>query len=458
MKIPSKVLMIVSICILTYFSAYWSWYADEINQEEVYVLTSESSTKSVVKVQTLLKKVWAYEWEIDGKYQSIKDTIIELQTEFSILTNENDEKSWKVDNEFLQKIQTKYASTFQKKKYDRVINDFEKKEAEKVSIDALQESTDTKFVVTAYYSPLPGQKKYSTWSYWWDIRLNGQGTHGASWAAVHEWFLAAPKNYPFGTKIYLDGIGIWIVEDRGGAIVNAGSRGHSYDRIDVWMWYGDAWLTRALNWWKRTVDGKILWEDAELIVNFQTSAAAEYYNLTVNPNSSKADIKQLQELLKKIWYYNWEIDGKYTSVEKPLIEYQKIAWIIVDKESWWAGYFWEKTFLAIQKDLNWELKKAEEWNIVAEEKVVAITREEISEEDETIEIFEEKEILTNAEKSELRSISKKLEEAISKKADGNRITINNYNNKLKVRLERMIEITNNEKTKEKLKYLLSSIS
>lgn len=458
MKIPSKVLMIVSMCILTYFSAYWFSYADEINQEDEYILTSASSTTSVTKVQTLLKKLWAYEWEIDGKYQSIKDTILKLQTEFSIIANEDDEKSGKVDNEFLQKIQTKYASTFQKEKYDRVVNDFEEKEAEKASIDALQESTDTKFVVTAYYSPLPGQKKYSTWSYWWDIRLNGHGTHGASWVAVHEWFLAAPKNYPFGTKIYLDGIGVWIVEDRGGAIVNAGSRGHSYDRIDVWMWYGDAGLTRALNWWKRTVDGKILWEDAELIVNFQTSAAAEYYNLTVNPNSSKADIKQLQELLKKIWYYDWEIDGKYTSVENPLIEYQKEVWIITDKESWWAGYFWEKTFLAIQKDLNWELKAWSGNDSQIQEKEAAVTREEISDEDEIIEIFEEKEILTNAEKSELRSISKKLEQAISKKADGNRITINNYNNKIKERLEKMIEITDNQKSKEKLKFLLEAIS
>jgi 3D (Asp-Asp-Asp) domain-containing protein len=451
MKIPSKVLMIVSICILTYFSAYGSWYADAINQEEVYVLTSESLTKSVVKVQTLLKKVWAYEWAIDGKYQSIKDTILELQTEFSIITNEDDAKAWKVDNEFLQKIQTKYASAFQREKYDRVINESEEKKKDEYIENELKKSVDTKFVVTAYYSPLPGQKKYSTWSYSWDIRLNGRGTHGASWAAVHEWFLAAPKNYPFGTKIYLDGIGVWIVEDRGWAIVNAGSRGYSYDRIDVWMWYGDAGLTRALNWWKKTVDGKILWEDAELIVNFQTSAAAEYYNLTVNPNSSKASVKQLQELLKKIWYYDWKIDGKYTNVENPLVEYQKESWIITDKDSWWAGYFWEKTFLAIQKDLHWELKKAVEWNVLADEKVVAITREKISDEDQIIEV------LTNAEKWELRTLSKNLERALSKKSDGNRITIGNYNNKIKVRLEKMIGITNNQKTKEKLKFLLNTI-
>jgi hypothetical protein len=60
-----------------------------------------------------------------------------------------------------------------------------------------------KFIVTAYYSPLPNQSFYLKGSYEADIRLNGNGTHGASGKAVYVGMLAAPKTYPFGTKIYL---------------------------------------------------------------------------------------------------------------------------------------------------------------------------------------------------------------------------------------------------------------
>lgn len=33
--------------------------------------------------------------------------------------------------------------------------------------------------------------------------------------------VAAPKNYEFGSRINFSGLGVGIVEDRGGAIVNA---------------------------------------------------------------------------------------------------------------------------------------------------------------------------------------------------------------------------------------------
>lgn len=53
------------------------------------------------------------------------------------------------------------------------------------------------FVVTAYYSPLPDQVRYLRGSYEADIRLNGNGTHGASGKPVYVGMLAAPKHYEF---------------------------------------------------------------------------------------------------------------------------------------------------------------------------------------------------------------------------------------------------------------------
>jgi len=77
------------------------------------------------------------------------------------------------------------------------------------SLSAHATSEETYFVVTAYYSPLEGQSKYTTWSYAWDIRLNGQWHTTASGKEVFPGLLAGPANYPFGTKIYFEGFWIW---------------------------------------------------------------------------------------------------------------------------------------------------------------------------------------------------------------------------------------------------------
>ncbi len=84
----------------------------------------------------------------------------------------------------------------------------------------LPEYEERFFVATAYYSPLPNQKYYLRGNYEAEIRLNGNGTHGASGKAVFEGMIAAPKDYAFGTKIWIADLGIGSVEDRGGAIVN----------------------------------------------------------------------------------------------------------------------------------------------------------------------------------------------------------------------------------------------
>ena len=69
-------------------------------------------------------------------------------------------------------------------------------------------SDDNYFVVTAYYSPLPDQEYYITGNYEDELRLNGKGIAGASGKGVFSGMLAAPGKYSFGTKIYLDGLGI----------------------------------------------------------------------------------------------------------------------------------------------------------------------------------------------------------------------------------------------------------
>ena len=122
-------------------------------------------------------------------------------------------------------------------------------------------SYPTTFVVTAYYSPLPNQSFYIRGNYDADRRLNGDGVRGASGKVVYPGMLAAPRSYAFGTRIALSGLGLGIVDDRGGAIVSSGGVSTACDRIDVWMGYGEEGLRRALAFGRRRVAGRILTTD-----------------------------------------------------------------------------------------------------------------------------------------------------------------------------------------------------
>lgn len=209
---------------------------------------------------------------------------------------------------------------------------------------------ETYFVATAYYSPLPGQSRYTTGSYAWDIRLNGEGHTTASGKEVFPGLLAGPKNYPFGTKIYFEWFGIGSIEDRGWAIVKAGQRGHSYDRIDIWMWYGDEGLERALAWGTRTIKWKIVVPSSEVSLSFPESPLWVLTGIEVNPESANSeDVKKLQIIFQKAELYSWEIDGTYESIKNELIEFQIKSWIIDSSDHPHAGWYGNKTIAALRE-------------------------------------------------------------------------------------------------------------
>lgn len=112
------------------------------------------------------------------------------------------------------------------------------------------------FLVSAYYSPLPGQSYYLHGDYESEVKINGRGTHGASGQEVRPGMIAAPKNYPFGAKIALEGIGVGTVLDRGGAIVEADQSG-SFTRLDLYMGAGEEGLCRAIKFGMKSVYGTV---------------------------------------------------------------------------------------------------------------------------------------------------------------------------------------------------------
>jgi peptidoglycan hydrolase-like protein with peptidoglycan-binding domain/3D (Asp-Asp-Asp) domain-containing protein len=239
----------------------------------------------------------------------------------------------------------------------------------------LKEATGKKktFIISAYYSPLPGQARYVTGSYAGDIRLNGDGVKSADGTQVYPGMVAAPKSYAFGTKMEIPGIGTVAVHDRGGAIVHTGERGNAYDRLDVWMGYGDAGLKRALKWGKRTVEVTLYGVNPDIIENVYLEGYSEaeknavantltpggegftlasssvetdtmVYGPVLSPGDSGDAVRTLQQKLKDGGFYTGEIDGNFhDETLKAVKRFQVSQKIVPTENSYGAGYVGPKT-------------------------------------------------------------------------------------------------------------------
>lgn len=246
------------------------------------------------------------------------------------------------------------------------------------------------FKVTAYYSPLPNQSFYLKGNFEAEVRLNGEGKHGASGRAVFPGMIAAPKSYAFGTKIRLAGLGVGTVTDRGGAIVKAGERGQEHDRIDVWMGYGEPGLRRALKWGVRTIEGEVL-EDStvpdsiyfdsmdpdialmtpeervkETIAKEETKkmiaqveAVSEQDELMnsfpglMGRGAEGIPVKILQSALKQLGYYKLTLSGSYDDATiDALLRFQIDQKLITGLDDTAAGYFGAKTRMALVAQLQ----------------------------------------------------------------------------------------------------------
>lgn len=244
------------------------------------------------------------------------------------------------------------------------------------------------FSISAYYSPLPCQQRYATGSYEGDIRLNGNGTNGADGTPVYPGMIAAPKSYSFGTKIYIPGVGITAVHDRGGAIVQGSEADGYYDRLDIWMGYGDVGLNRALQWGKRSVETTVYginngiteqinldgFSNAESIPGDCTivTTASEVYEPvavpsvvsepsvdaiiepTIEPSDpltvdlqigdSNAAVTKLQNELTAFNYYRGPITGYYGELtEHAVFKFQQSQSLLGDIDTPGAGIFGPRT-------------------------------------------------------------------------------------------------------------------
>jgi len=454
-----KFLKKIIFSIFIFFIVIWTINYSFWENNKYISLHPLSSSYDVKKFQKFFKALNIYKWDIDWKYKNIKPYIINFQLKNNIIKNKKVDGAgyvWpKTYNFFINKYWYKFKQAYSK--YFKITE---------ASIE-----NENCFVVSAYYSPLPGQKRYSTKSYKWDIRLNWNWTHWASWAAVHPWFIAAPSSYPFWTKIQIEWLGIWVVEDRWGAIVKKGVKWHNCDRLDIWMWYWDKWLIRALKWWKKEVKWKILNKTSKITIIFPTEYK-KYLAQKVSPESKKEDIKSMQDLLYKAKIYDWKKDWKYLSFKKSIISFQIKNKIIKNKNDYAAGYIgpqtikalekqYPKIFIVIRRDEIEENKNKIKINKIETENKNWTVPEKIIKKKENIIItknsIEEKIIakykISIKQKGQIEIISTKLKNKINKLYKNNNLKKKTEINKIRRKVEKVIGKIKNVKTKNQLIYL-----
>lgn len=239
------------------------------------------------------------------------------------------------------------------------------------------------FLVSAYYSPLPGQSYYLHGDYETEIWVNGKGTHGASGQAVRPGMIAAPKNYPFYAKINLEWVGVGTVLDRGGAIVEADASG-SFTRLDVHVWEGEEWLCRAIKFGIQSIYGTVFtleeskeigedtidYDSFEMGCDFLSGSSStkkttqpkeepkprdykeEVLNDAVTINSSSKHVRMLKTLLGETWYLIGGINDEFDSnLINSIFRFQLSNDVITGPYDTGAGFYGPKTREALRNVL-----------------------------------------------------------------------------------------------------------
>lgn len=221
------------------------------------------------------------------------------------------------------------------------------------------------FTITAYYSPVAGQKHYVRGSFEADKKLNGNGLHGADGTSVFPGMIAAPKSIPFGTKMKIPGIGTVSVHDRGGAIVSAGQKGQQHDRLDIWMGQGDEGLKRALHWGRRTVNVMVYGIDDSIDESIDLTGVSTEDFPDTNPiavqlkhtnfglGESDSEIALIKQKLTDLKYYQGAIDQDFNSTLYQAVLKFQLDYQVVDSENdFGAGYFGPQTRVTLEKAIQ----------------------------------------------------------------------------------------------------------
>jgi len=184
---------------------------------------------------------------------------------------------------------------------------------------SLADSTEFSCEVSAYYTANASAQE------------NGQGTHGADGTPVYDGMLSASKKHSFGSKIFIPGLGVGTVHDRGGSVTG--------NKIDVWMGYGEEGRKRAINWGR-----KILTCSKEDETTQETISFEKKFSTTLEKGDKGGDVEKMQRFLQDQGFFKEKDFGTFgKKTQKAVFEFQVKYNIVESEDDVGAGIWGPKT-------------------------------------------------------------------------------------------------------------------
>lgn len=87
------------------------------------------------------------------------------------------------------------------------------------------------------------------------------------------------------------------------------------------------------------------------------------------------DVKYVQRIYDKLWYYDGRISWDFEDIEDAIIEYQLATWVLQNKTDDWAGWFGPKTRAQTKKDYDAYIKSWGKYALVENTETTTPTKE-----------------------------------------------------------------------------------
>ncbi len=90
----------------------------------------------------------------------------------------------------------------------------------------------------------------------------------------------------------------------------------------------------------------------------------DIFDKTVYRWYSRSDIREVQQIFRDLELYDWGLTWDYSDIENIILKYQIDKWVVKNKSSLWAWWFWPKTRAMVKIDYDKFLKSGKKHNYV----------------------------------------------------------------------------------------------
>ncbi len=303
-----------------------SSYISKSSKDEIYRMNiwPDSSINKLKNLQTKLKELWIYKWEIDWKYNSeLKNAIINFQVENWILKSKNDYGAWYWWGKTRERVASKEKELLTKNtKVVKIENKVQEKQKDNISLP--------KDIFATYVSPESNNEDIKILQ----IKLKELSLY--KWELSWKYWDIQPVilNYQLDKKLI-------------------------QSKTEIWAWYFGPKTRESIkkDYWSFLARKETEERDRRKLEEIKTLALAEAKKHTDDIWTPKfwetsKNVRQLQKTLTTLWYFDWKDTANYwDKTKESLIKFQIDKKLISKATDPGAWKIWDKTKEEIKKEL-----------------------------------------------------------------------------------------------------------